>query len=96
MRNPASELARRRDKPLVDAWIKSVIDADAARGRSHAEFPGGDAEQRLRRAVPALNAAGFDVYQGAGNVFQARHAPGGPVVVHTRPWAQRIVRLAFR
>lgn len=94
MESPA-ELARRRDKPFADAWIRSVIDADVDKGRSQSDFVGGDITQAVRKMVPFLNQRGFDVYQGGGNVFQVRHSPSGPVAVHVRPFAQRIVRLSF-
>jgi hypothetical protein len=95
MRSPATDLARRRSKPLVDAWIKRIIDTDLARGRSQNDYRGGDVTQQVRKLVPDLNAKGFDVYQGGGNIFQVRYSHDGPTVVQVRPFAQRTVRLLF-
>jgi hypothetical protein len=88
-------LARNRFKPQVDAWITSLIDSDVKKGRGQDDFTTPNMAESVRRVVPTLNAKGYDVYQGGGNVFQVRYGMNGPTVIHTRPLAQRVVRPMF-
>jgi hypothetical protein len=91
----AVALARSRFKPNVDAWITSLIDADVKKGRTQDDFTTPAMAESVRKIVTILNAKGYDVYQGGGNVFQVMYVANGPTIVHTRPLAQRVVRPIF-
>ena len=82
-------------KRKVASWVGGLIDRDTSAGRYQSDFPPEGLEKQLKADSIKLKEEGVDVFQGGGNIFHVIYKFDKPVVVHSRPLAQRVVRLQF-
>ena len=88
---PGSADALAAAKSLAEAWARRIISMDAVSGRSMGEFD--ENREAVQSAVDAVSASGAHVIVGAGNVFHMRQSGENVLIVHSRPWASRVVRI---
>lgn len=79
-------------KISVDRWIEGEIRQCQRLGRTQLEFPQNDFKGKIDQLSKEQN---VNLYQGAGNIFNVNYGRGDPIIVQSRPLAQRIVRLKF-
>lgn len=84
------------DSVRTEAWIRARIDHDERRGRSQSDFSTAGLSRAVEEAAPEMRKYGFETHQGGGNVFYVSYRKTGPLVIQSRPLAQRVVRLKFQ
>ncbi len=90
---PGSETKRKLAEATLRSWLVDTIERDRQAGRKMTEFavPGG--EKQIRVVADSMIKRGIGVVLGSGNVFHIRWKNQYPIVIQSRPWASRIVRI---
>jgi len=83
-------------KRKVSAWIWKLISIDERAGRSQKDFPPVGLEAKMNEDRESFAKDGIGLFQGSGNIFLVIYKFQDPVIVHSRPLAQRVVRLKFQ
>ena len=79
----------------TSAWVGRIIRQDEKGGRRQSEFAVPGLSEKIRSDTDKYRKDGVDVFQGGGNIFFASDKTGEPIVLQSRPLAQRVVRLRF-